>query len=230
MLITITFREGPLKGSQSRHEIVEPLILGRAPETGGVTLPGDTSVSRKHGELRFENGRVHYRNLSSGNPTLINGKLVTEGRALAPGDRLKIGSEHLFEVTFAGAESEKSKGGILHEGPFANPLLRIGLGAYLAAMLVAFVYFALSDTDLNRDWHRAREIYQTSYTPEGLSAEEKASRLDRADLIVSELHAYEATERWAAARIACEELMVLDRDPNSPLFRFAARQRGRLKH
>lgn len=71
------------------------VILGRDDGSSGATVkvPAE-SVSRRHAQLQFENGRWKITNLSRTNPTLVNGEelMVTEGaRWLYDGDIIEMG-------------------------------------------------------------------------------------------------------------------------------------------
>ena len=73
-------------------------VIGRAPETGGITLE-HPRVSRRHAEVRISRGRIFLRDLGSGNGTFLNGELITTLRELRPGDRIDIGP---FSFKFTG--------------------------------------------------------------------------------------------------------------------------------
>lgn len=66
----------------------QELLLGRRPDCDVVF--GNTSVSRRHAQLRFRDGKWVLRDLGSTNGTTVNG--VRVGRCeLLPGDRLGLG-------------------------------------------------------------------------------------------------------------------------------------------
>ena len=64
------------------------IVLGRDPHCD-VPLT-DHSVSRRHAELRVEEGKFHIIDLASSNGTFVNGVRVTEA-AIRPGDQLRLG-------------------------------------------------------------------------------------------------------------------------------------------
>ena len=64
------------------------IVLGRDPQCD-VPLT-DHSVSRRHAELRVEEGKFHIIDLNSSNGTFVNGVRVTEA-AIRPGDQLRLG-------------------------------------------------------------------------------------------------------------------------------------------
>ena len=84
------------------------IVLGRDPH-GEVPL-SDHSVSRRHAELRVEEGKFHLVDLNSSNGTFVNGVRVTES-VVRPGDQIRLGAEILAlgrvvgEPTLAGAGS-----------------------------------------------------------------------------------------------------------------------------
>ena len=64
------------------------LVLGRAP--GCQLVFADDTVSRRHAELRLDEGRWMLRDLGSANGTWVNGRRVMEAE-VAPGDDLQLG-------------------------------------------------------------------------------------------------------------------------------------------
>jgi pSer/pThr/pTyr-binding forkhead associated (FHA) protein len=51
----------------------------------------DDSVSRRHAELRLEDGLWHLRDLGSTNGTWVNGRRVREAE-VRPGDEIRLGA------------------------------------------------------------------------------------------------------------------------------------------
>jgi hypothetical protein len=73
-----------------------PITIGRL--SGNDVVLSDPNVSRRHAELRLNNGQWVLSDLGSTNGTLVNGKLAHEQR-LSDGDRLSFGSSELiFEI------------------------------------------------------------------------------------------------------------------------------------
>jgi hypothetical protein len=73
-----------------------PITVGRL-SSNDVVL-SDPNVSRRHAELRLNDGRWVLTDLGSTNGTLVNGKLARE-HPLSDGDRLSFGtSELIFEL------------------------------------------------------------------------------------------------------------------------------------
>ena len=64
------------------------LLIGRS--SACQIVLGDDTVSRRHAELRFEDGRWLLRDLRSSNGTYVNGRLVTEAEVRA-GDVIHLG-------------------------------------------------------------------------------------------------------------------------------------------
>lgn len=77
-------RTFPLRG--------ELIVLGRSPECD-LQLP-DPGVSRRHAQLRYEEGVFVLEDLGSTNGTLVNNVPVGD-RQLAPGDRIRLGNTTL---------------------------------------------------------------------------------------------------------------------------------------
>lgn len=80
-------------GVVRRHEVADPVQLGRDPVLCPVALPGDVSVSRAHALLAKVGGRWWIRDLESRNGTLLNGLSVSTpiGSALEDGDEIGLG-------------------------------------------------------------------------------------------------------------------------------------------
>lgn len=68
------------------------LLIGRHPECDLVV--SDASVSRRHAQLRFRDGRWVLRDLDSTNGSTVNGRPVIRCQ-LRPGDRLMLGDAAL---------------------------------------------------------------------------------------------------------------------------------------
>jgi FHA domain/Domain of unknown function (DUF1707) len=68
------------------------MLIGRSSSCQIVL--GDDTVSRRHAELRFEDGRWLLRDLGSSNGTYVNGRWVTEAEVRA-GDVIHFGGASL---------------------------------------------------------------------------------------------------------------------------------------
>ena len=89
----LTATAGPYTG-QSFQLTHQPVTLGRSAERE-IALPADTSISRQHAHIAYENGRHVLSDDGSANGTLVNGIRLSESRLLRVGDTVKIG-----ETTF----------------------------------------------------------------------------------------------------------------------------------
>jgi FHA domain-containing protein len=67
----------------------ERVVIGRLADSD-VVVP-DPGVSRRHAEVRRENGGFVLADLGSTNGTIVNGTMIGE-RALEEGDRIKVGN------------------------------------------------------------------------------------------------------------------------------------------
>ena len=102
------------------------------------------------------------------------------------------------------------------------------LAVYLLAIVAAFLYLQAGTGGPAADpWPRVVAAY-AAYRPEGVSDEDKSARLDRAEVLARELSALRRTGQWRKARAACRELMRLDKDHHSPIYRYAASILARL--
>ncbi|HOW19737.1 MAG TPA: FHA domain-containing protein, partial [Phycisphaerae bacterium] len=87
-MATLYVLQGPDKG-HSFQTTDEPAILGR--ESDQIPLT-DRTISRRHAELRPENGFWVIRDLQSANGTYVNGVRVEKPVRLKHGDQIKMGS------------------------------------------------------------------------------------------------------------------------------------------
>jgi pSer/pThr/pTyr-binding forkhead associated (FHA) protein len=70
----------------------DAVLLGRHPACEVVL--DDLTVSRRHAQLHFRDGRWVLQDLGSKNGTTVNGAPVTRCQ-LRPGDHLRLGEQHL---------------------------------------------------------------------------------------------------------------------------------------
>ena len=70
-------------------------IIGRDPEAD--IFLNDVTVSRRHAQLRREEGGVYLKDLGSLNGTFVNGRIISEEVRLQDGDEVQIGR---FRLTF----------------------------------------------------------------------------------------------------------------------------------
>ena len=79
-----------LVGESGRHALDKPAVaMGRAKDCDIVVA--DLNVSRRHAEVRLENGEHWLVDLGSTNGTSVNGKRVSRAK-LENGDRIELGS------------------------------------------------------------------------------------------------------------------------------------------
>ena len=83
--------EGPLKGLVLSFEEGEEWLVGRDPDSCQL-LVEEPAVSRKHLRCRSTDEGIVIENLSTTNPTLINGKEFKEPTLIQNGDTLMLGS------------------------------------------------------------------------------------------------------------------------------------------
>jgi hypothetical protein len=228
--VTLIVRSGPMEGARVDSSLGR-LTLGRSPGPHGFVLTGDEQVSRHHGELALENDRVTYRNLSP-NGSQLDGQPVEDAVTVTPGGLLEIGSHRIelrFDPTATQVRDPEHDGPLWRTGLLARPGVRAGLVVYLA-LLASLVLLATGSgaDDVGALWEEARSSYLTEYHPEELGEEDRAERLEEAERLVDLLVTLERRERWDEARLVCRRLMAIDRDPASPVYRFAAKRLGAL--
>ena len=73
------------------------LTLGRA-ESGPGNLGDDSELSRRHAQIRYENGAAIIEDLGSSNGTFVNGTRITGPQRLNPGDEVEVGMSTLRYV------------------------------------------------------------------------------------------------------------------------------------
>ncbi len=76
-------------GSGTSHRLSIPCIIGRSPDND-LNLTDDT-VSYHHARIWDDNGNISIEDLGSRNGVFVNGLLVEQKAALAPGDSIQLG-------------------------------------------------------------------------------------------------------------------------------------------
>ncbi len=84
---------GPYSG-QSFSLSHAPVTIGRAPDRS-ISLAADTTVSRRHARIAYENGRHVLADDGSANGTLLNGGRLLSPRPLSAGDLIQLGATAL---------------------------------------------------------------------------------------------------------------------------------------
>ncbi len=125
---------GPNAGSVI--EIVSSGILGRSPDV--EYRVADPHTSREHLKIHFLGDAVEVENLSTTNPTEINGKLLKGRVKLKSGDILKVGRMTLLYVD----PNEKPETEILAGRGRVGPVVfgAVGLLAVLLVGVASFLY------------------------------------------------------------------------------------------
>ena len=93
-------------GIETRELTGDELLVGRSEECA-VAL-ADRAVSRRHARLVREGERWYVEDLGSRAGTLLNGRTLVGRAALAPGDRLALGSSRILFAPGAGPPSAPS--------------------------------------------------------------------------------------------------------------------------
>lgn len=82
----------------------KPIVIGRDPSAAHLVFPQHyTSVSSRHCQIIFDEGRLLLEDLESKNGTVCNGKRLQPGKPveLKAGDRFHLGDPaNAFEVRF----------------------------------------------------------------------------------------------------------------------------------
>lgn len=226
--VTVQFTAGPLSGKSIEVEVGE-VVIGRQPGHGGIELVGaDTSVSRSHAELVEIDGNVVVRNKSP-NGTMVNDKLVLDQSTLESGAKISIGDQFEFELTWWSAqvetivtrkprENEETK-----KSPLSSPVVRAVLVVYLGGILAVGIWFGVfADSGaVGDDWPGLLESYQ-AFQDDRIKADEWLQRQSVAANLVRELKAMRTRGETRGQEIICRELMQIDGDPESPLYRYGA--------
>lgn len=98
-------KEGPFTGKVFPLEENVECIIGRDPDESTLVLE-DPSVSRRHAICRMTTEGAVVENLSSVNPSLHNGKVITEATTLQEGDTVQFGKS-LFTFSLHSPEEIK---------------------------------------------------------------------------------------------------------------------------
>ena len=131
------------------------LLIGRA-TTGVGRLGEDPELSREHARItRSQAGEVTLEDLGSTNGTFVNDQRVTSPRALAPGDRIRVG-ETTLEVAADSSPAARPPSGAHRPAPApaparapapassagSNPALLVAIVVLGIAVVVAILFAA----------------------------------------------------------------------------------------
>ena len=232
--VQVRFSSGPLRGQSYDFEVGQ-VAIGRLPGEGGLELKGaDSSVSRSHAELVDNGGDIELRNLSP-NGTEVDGKVVLDSVVLKPGAEIKIGSDHSFSVQWKSFAPEAPAWGTelkprtpKKKGPLSSPVVRAVIGVYLLGLVGVAVWISSFDSGSGvapDEWPALQAAYE-AYDHPSFSEEEKAARTERAKVLVLRLRALRTRERTQDIEALCREIMGLDSNTDSPLYRFGAQCLG----
>ena len=146
-LQVITGLAGPLKGK--RLKVKKTTISIGSNRKCDVTLKGEY-VSDLHAVVKKREDGVWVVQNNSVNGTLINGERA-DLKVLAEGDRIQVGADSMFEVSFESGRKKKPAKVEGEEGGanLKRTLTIAGVGVYLLLM-VGVVLFLSSREDKNR--------------------------------------------------------------------------------
>jgi pSer/pThr/pTyr-binding forkhead associated (FHA) protein len=227
--VLLKFQDGPMRGQSIEVEVGD-VMLGRQPGKGGVELLGsDVSVSRRHAELKEQDGHIILCNHSP-NGTTVSGKLVLDEVALVSGSVIEIGDQFRIVASWKSFAAEATrkvrtdKSAAVKKGPLSSPVVRTVIGVYLAGIVAVGLWLAIASGDkaVADDWPALAAEYEL-YEPDSINDSARQGREMRAAVLVRELRALKTRGRGYEAEKICRELMSLDRDIDSPLYRYGAR-------
>jgi pSer/pThr/pTyr-binding forkhead associated (FHA) protein len=238
--VTIRFASGPMSGESGQYEL-GAVLLGREPrpEPGQQSLVlrgADGSVSRSHALISDRDGKVVLTNIS-GNGTRVDGNLVMEEIVLKPGSTIAIGGNHEFGVEWqvvSGREradqatGEKKQAKVTSSGPLASPLVRALLAVYLVGLVAVAGWLSWRGDgrgDIGDDWPELARAY-ADYEAPGVDEEEKARRARLAQAMLVRLRVLRVNERDRDVEKLCREMMRIDADTRSPIYRYGAKCLG----
>ena len=134
---------GPYKGK--RIKVKKTTISVGTNRKCDITIKGEY-VSDLHAIIKKREDNVWIVQNNSVNGTLVNGERA-DLKVLVEGDRIQVGSESLFEVSFDAAKKKAPKAeGEQGDSGSKRPLIIAGVGVYLLLM-VGVVLFLMSKDD-----------------------------------------------------------------------------------
>jgi pSer/pThr/pTyr-binding forkhead associated (FHA) protein len=122
-------RRLPVEGRPSRVSLVldrPALTIGRGSASDLVLV--DSQVSRRHAQIRREQGAAVLYDLHSRNGTFVNGRRVAGSRILGPGDVIRVGGMELVFGQEAVRRRPPASGGrlVVSQGQSDPPALDLG--------------------------------------------------------------------------------------------------------
>lgn len=146
--LQIQLYTGSAAGRRARFDR-SPITFGR--DAGNVLVVEDAIVSRRHGEIRFENGMWVIANFSE-NGTRLNRKNVTDKPLpIKTGDEVFVSGKLLFNVTIEAVEgvavgdqplNAQTDAATVAAAPKKKTKLWIGIGAYMLVMLIVIIFLS----------------------------------------------------------------------------------------
>ncbi|MCA9797018.1 MAG: FHA domain-containing protein, partial [Candidatus Eremiobacteraeota bacterium] len=102
-------------------------VIGRSPGEGGLTIGReDLSVSRRHAEMRVQDGQLQVRDLKSTSGTYLDGRRLDPEQWVNVGEgRLTFGPNHALSATPVGGTAGASAAQALEIGTPNGPNLRV---------------------------------------------------------------------------------------------------------
>jgi diguanylate cyclase (GGDEF)-like protein len=92
-VLLISHPQHQMLGTRFHLPLGSALVLGRSP-SADISLPGGSSLSRRHARLGYEGNGVFLEDLASRNGTYVNDHRIREKVALRSGDRFQTGAVH----------------------------------------------------------------------------------------------------------------------------------------
>lgn len=162
----------------------------------------------------------------------MDNEVILDSAEIKPGARIEIGSSHPFTVNWTSFDaysdnddSKQEPADVVSQGPLSSPIVRAVLGIYLLGMVAAGVWLYVSGDDgalAVDDWPAlaaAYENYKVGEMPEEL----RLTRASRAEFLVRELRLLKMQGLNRDTEQICREIMSIDKDSKSPLYRYGAR-------
>ena len=162
--LQIQLYTGSAAGRRARFDR-SPITFGRDP--GNLLVVEDAIVSRRHGEIRFENGTWVLANFSE-NGTRLNRKNVTDKPLpIKSGDEVFVSGKLLFNISIEAVEGvpigdQPLSAVVDSEAAAAAPKrktkLWLGIGGYMVLMLLVIIFLSTLKKDGPADEDRVPEL------------------------------------------------------------------------